>query len=271
MRLLGYADRLSVEPGQDIEFKVSCELEHFRPTVVRLLRGGSPSIGTSVVEQPVATDLDETYPGRVQTASAGSYLDSALVTPVQLRGLGLSAWVCPTTPNRVRPQAVLSLASSDGTVAFTLALTAQGCALLGSKGQVLGTTDVALVERQWCFVAATMDDDGGLTLTQARVGGAPVTKKCVVPLQARPAGAVDRLSIAAQAARGNPDSCFNGKLARPVAAISTWDATATERLRLGDDPADVLSGDAMCAFDFAGDQASLRVDDRGELQPGAHS
>ena len=39
MKIVGYADRLSVQPGQSIRFMVSSELPAYRTEIVRLIHG----------------------------------------------------------------------------------------------------------------------------------------------------------------------------------------------------------------------------------------
>ena len=110
VRLLGYADRLSVAPGGRIEFKVSSELPEFTPSLVRLRRGGSPMHECDLLEEEVAADLPTTVPGRVQVARTGSYVEAALRPDAEVSGVGLAVWMCPTRLDRDREQTVLALA-----------------------------------------------------------------------------------------------------------------------------------------------------------------
>src|SRR4051794_31541759 len=97
----GYSDRLSVAPGEPIEFKVSCEAEGaYTARLVRLIHGDSNPRGPGVKEEPIRCVLDGAYPGRRQDVVSGSFVSVpdpdgvlALAEPCVIHLL-----VCPTTP-----------------------------------------------------------------------------------------------------------------------------------------------------------------------------
>src|SRR5690606_13224431 len=96
MKIVGYADRLSVRAGDPIAFHVSCAHDGYRPEIVRLRRGGSERHGTDLVEEPVASGLPDRLPGRVQTTTSGSFVEAGAVGPVD--AIGLAIWFLPTLP-----------------------------------------------------------------------------------------------------------------------------------------------------------------------------
>ena len=55
MKVVGYSDRLSVQPGQTIRFMVSCELPSYRADVVRLIHGDDNPKGPGFEEEAVST------------------------------------------------------------------------------------------------------------------------------------------------------------------------------------------------------------------------
>src|SRR5437763_12622999 len=109
MELLGYADKLSVAPGERIRFMVSAQAPSYDAVIVRLvqpdLRPGSPGFTGEIVDTPVTG----TYSGRTQPVHGGSYVRVADNTLLRgLRHLTLQAWIYPTTPQREEAQGLLT-------------------------------------------------------------------------------------------------------------------------------------------------------------------
>ena len=96
--ILGYGDRLSVRPGDPIEFKLSVEdtEELFHADVVRLRCSDDSPEGPGFREAPVPSAIDGDYPARRQTSFAGSHVlvpsAPAFDEPsaLTLRGLGVA-------------------------------------------------------------------------------------------------------------------------------------------------------------------------------------
>jgi len=73
-RLIGYADRMSVRPGESLRFMVSCEeVSAYHAEIVRLVSGDLHPPGLGLMEHPVATSITGLYHGRFQPIHAGSY------------------------------------------------------------------------------------------------------------------------------------------------------------------------------------------------------
>jgi N,N-dimethylformamidase len=65
--LIGYGDRLSVRPGETIEFKVSNQNPApFEASLVRIICADSNPAGPGIQEVPVAADFAGSYPSRAQ-------------------------------------------------------------------------------------------------------------------------------------------------------------------------------------------------------------
>ena len=72
--LTGYSDRLSVQPGETINFKVSCIAgSTFEARLVRIRCGDPNPGGPGVREEALAADFQGTYPARFQRVNLGSY------------------------------------------------------------------------------------------------------------------------------------------------------------------------------------------------------
>ncbi|MCO1658502.1 N,N-dimethylformamidase beta subunit family domain-containing protein [Pseudonocardia humida] len=279
MRLLGYADRLSVPAGGRIEFKVSCELPEFAPSLVRLRRGGSPVHECDLLEDDVAADLPASVPGRVQVARAGSYVEAAVREDVTVHGAGLAAWIFPTLLDG--EQTVLALTAPDGSAGYRLTVTAEGCALRDAAGTELARLDVAPVLRQWSWVAGQVSPEGEVRLELHRPGqAAPQVQESHLPVPrvqgtgfpepargAAPAWRGGLLRVGA-GGRGAPTGFFNGKLARPLVSATGWSPGATARLAAGADAMTVLGSAGVSALALGRDPASVTVTDDGALTTG---
>src|SRR5579859_2748436 len=110
--LIGYANRFSVRPGEQIRFMVSTDLPDYEAAIVRLIHGDENPAGPGFKEQPVQTDVNRKYAGRKHIAVSGSYVtvpDSpALAT---LSSLTLQAWILPTLPATGRNQGLITKGS----------------------------------------------------------------------------------------------------------------------------------------------------------------
>src|SRR4029450_690648 len=74
MQVVGYADRLSVQPGEIIKFMVSSELPRYRADLVRLLHGDPNPLGPGFKEEAIEAPFNKEYPGRHQDLPNGSHV-----------------------------------------------------------------------------------------------------------------------------------------------------------------------------------------------------
>ena len=101
MKIVGYGDRFSVQPGETVRFMVSCQVSAYRAEIVRLIHGDDNPKGPGVKFQPVAATANGLYPGRVQALHRGSFL--VVPDPSALdfaNGFTVQAWIRPTTPDK---------------------------------------------------------------------------------------------------------------------------------------------------------------------------
>ena len=100
--ILGYADRISVAPGERIAFKASCRGHaHYHADIVRLVSGDLSPSGPGFREELVPTGIAGIYPGRLQEIAAGSY--AVVADRPALHGISdfaVTAMIWPTTPGR---------------------------------------------------------------------------------------------------------------------------------------------------------------------------
>ena len=75
LKIVGYADRYSVAPGERIAFKISLEEgTHFDARLVRVIHGDCNPDGPGLKFRHVKSDADGRHKGRPQRVDAGSYM-----------------------------------------------------------------------------------------------------------------------------------------------------------------------------------------------------
>ncbi|MDF2826162.1 MAG: large subunit of N,N-dimethylformamidase, partial [Mycobacterium sp.] len=252
MRLVGYADRLSVRAGADVAFHVSSEHPRVQAQIVRLRRGGGPRHGMDLLEEPIETAVVSEFAGRVQTTTSGSFIEAHLRS--QRDQIGVALWFKPTASTQ-EPRPLISLGS------LALTVSQHGCTLTDGA-QVITAVTAAITDGQWHFVSARIDRRGEATLTLRPPQGDVCTGQSTVAAPVTHQGA---LRIGAAAQTGGPT--FNGVVARPVVS-DAWGQDVDDHLARGADPLEVLGRDESSVLDFAASIGGTTVDDRGLLTVG---
>ena len=273
--ILGYADRISVAPGERIHFKVSCDgPAEFGVEIVRRI-SADPTPGGPGVRYDLADDLDGArFPGRVQPIHPGSHVNVPAPPALsRLGGFGLAAMIWPTTPTKGR-QAIMGWWREDSATGFLLELDETGALAVrlgdGSGEPFRLTTGVALPEREWAFVAAAYDAETGMaTVDQwllrphaGRRTDAEARATIERPWRA-PEGAPFRLAAWVSGVDGGQALAgghFNGKIDRPrlVSELLTADDLHALVVAAAPDPA---PPDMVAAWDFSRDIRGTRVHD----------
>jgi N,N-dimethylformamidase len=160
LQIIGYADRMTVRPGERIEFKISCEAgaAEFRANIVRLICGDDSLKGAGYKERPVESAVNGSYPGRRQPICAGS---SIRVPPApaldRLTSFAVSANIWPTTPGKGEQ---LLVGRRQGASGFALVIGPAGDLALRLGEHIIGTGK-ALRPHQWYAVVARYDAASG--------------------------------------------------------------------------------------------------------------
>ena len=175
--LIGYTDRLSVAPGEQIRFMVSTDLPSYNSSLVRLIHGDENPAGPGFKEERLVSAIDGRRAGRKQYARTGSYVTVANHSLLrQLTSFTLQVWIWPTTPLNGEEQGLLSKWSANE-VGMCLAIGKQGALELWLGGAGAATrisTGHAMRAREWYFVAAAFDNETGrVRLVQAPASNWP--------------------------------------------------------------------------------------------------
>ena len=275
-KIVGYADEISVAPGERIRFMVSCEggIDRYRADIVRLISGDTQPDGPGYRDEPLDSAASGEYPGREQPTHAGAY---ALVPHasafVGLLDITVQLMVYPTLPD-ARRACLLSKTDAAVGKGFALWTDPQAGLVLTLGDANRGMHEFALgrpmIAREWYLVSASYDNASReICLTQRRLSShardtsageahhrceEPAVLDCDAPLL-----------IAANASREVrskpvPEAVFNGRIERPVVARRVLAAHEIETLRYGPVPAS-LAPVVCAAWDFSREMSSDRIVD----------
>lgn len=222
--LTGYADRLSVRPGETISFKISSSLpDPYDASLVRIRSADPNPDGPGLRETTIDASFSGPHPSRTQPLNNGSY---ARIDETQalsnLDTITLTATIWPTLPGK-GDQSVLSWFDSETGKGIALCLNEDGAAeaWIGQPGDgepFRLSTHVRLKERVWARVWLSFDQRTG----QLTVGQTAFT----------PAGYVTRITensdliedaewksdapiLIAALGKSAPSHHFNGKIEHP--------------------------------------------------------
>ena len=272
--LTGYADRLSVAPGENIEFKVSSQFtEPYSARLVRVICGDPNPAGPGIKEQEIAANFTGSYPSRQQPVQLGSYAyvsaESMAKLPA-LQSFSVVATIWPTTPAKCR-QSVLSWFDKETMKGFALSIDEQGVHSVVGDGQGESaelSLGKPLRSRVWYRVWLSYDAERGrLTIGQYPllsalsvddIGEQTVTLNCK-PIENLP----QALFIAARKSDENDgiEQAFNGKIEQPLLLEQLL--SSAEISALGEDSGSYKS---LAQWDFAQDISSNRIIDCGPHQ-----
>ena len=249
MKVVGYADKLSVEPGATITFMVSSEDGPFSAKLVRLIHGDTNPDGPGYKDEAIESTLDGEYDGKLQLLRIGSYVrvpgDAALAPAADFT---LQMWICPTLPNKPL-QTIISKRDTDG-AGFALRL--EDGRLTLRVGDASVAVDEPVRARQWYFVSAVYDASAGtaslvlkpskgVTLDHGGSASGEIAAGSA-------AGDGDLLIAAETGADGEADNFYNGKIDSPKLFARALSDAELEALRT--DGADAPS-DAVASWDFS--------------------
>ena len=272
--LLGYADQISVRPGELIRCMISCSDPTYSAQLVRLIHGDPNPNGPGLLQEAVDSTIEAFYDGRLQTIPSGSYISVEHQATLTVQsGFTLQCWILPTTPSKGLQGLVTKWNGSLG-AGYGLFIAETGCLSLGlaQAGQATWVgTSAPLRSGSWYFVAATFDFSSG----RAHLWQRPLNRwkddptRCEVECITYPEVIFDTqdcLCMAAFLKQDNPERVmaghFNGKIDSPRLFSRALSEEEIEALYSDVDSAASLSGSLLGAWDFSSEMESGRILDR---------
>ncbi len=263
--IIGYADKLTVAPGDTISFKVSSAgTEDYRASIVRLISGDPNPDSPGFQYADIPSDIDGAYPSRLQRVKLGSYVQVDMGEAwAGLTSFTASAVVWPTTPQKPDQGVIARIGPKAG---FALAIGPNGAearlALTGGKEAHI-RVGKALRERRWARIWCSYDGDtGNLTVGQYHLQSEHDVDDEGVSQAQVGAAEIDQggfLYIASLDAKGSK-TCFNGKIERPI--IQKIALSSEYRSRPSPDQFEL---NILAGWDFSQNISGLEVMDTGEL------
>ena len=287
--LVGYADRLRVQPGETIKFMVSSEQARYRADIVRLIHGDANPKGPGIKEVVVDTPANTEYPGKRQRLPLGSYAIVPDHPALRIEGsFTFTAWIAPTSQRGTGPD---SFVGFEGVVTKWAGTERGGYGIfideegrlalwLRDKGGSLEklAADPPLrpwvpaipgmnnrpqgVTTSWYFVAVTFDASTGAveihqdprnTFTFDDVRRVTQRKTAIRSIAANDA---PLMIGAAGDGAGGIAGHFNGKIENPRLYRRVLSRDELAALKQGRAP-----GDALASWDFSVDIESERITD----------
>jgi N,N-dimethylformamidase len=276
MNLVGYTDRLSVAPGETIQFMISSAHSAYRAELVRLIHGDVNPIGPGLKEERIESAIDGDYAGRFQPIVTGSYVSVSDDPALRITGsLTLQTWVMPTTPTK-GVQGILTRWSIARTGGYGLIVDEDGGLglWLGDGGGRVARVSTGAPFRSgtWYFAAATFDaTDGSVRLTQQPVAEWPLDPSAATVERGtdlRRLGHPNVPFLMAGCWTDGSDGAatvaahFNGRIDRPRLWNRALTGEELDALLNGAAPA-AFGGGLVAAWDFSCEPSSSRVIDVG--------
>ncbi len=209
LQIIGYADRMTVRPGETIGFKVSCEAgaAKYKARILRLISGDDRPEGPGFKARLVDAEVNGLYRGRRQPIRAGSCV---IVPPApaldRIESFAIAANIWPTMPGAGEQ---LLIGRRRAAAGYALVIGPGGDLALRLGDQLFGTGK-PLSPRQWYAVEGSYDAGTGIVeVSQTPLAGfARDDSAARATARARPANAPADASLIM-------GEGYNGKLEAP--------------------------------------------------------
>jgi len=274
-RVMGYADKWSVAPGETVRFMVSClGSSSYDAEIVRLKQPDAGPLATKFAPEPMAAPCNGTHAGMHQPIPIGSF-GVVPAVPALAGGFTMMAYVMPTLPEKGR-QAIMGTWDEAAKAGVGLEVDADGTAWMRVNGFAL-SSGAKLSARRWYLLAASYDAATGEALlwqepvsqhdfhpevavcVRGNAGAGVAVASSPLTFAAWRAGTTDGPSPWGGLAFGGH---FNGRIDRPRLAHGPSDRARVEALAAAR-PASLLDPDMVAAWDFSLDMSSTTIRDAG--------
>lgn len=254
MKIRAYFEEWSRRPGEPVRMAISTSLAEVKAELVRLTTGPGAAGECRVGSEPVPAVAPFTVPGRIQNSPVGSYAVLPLGSAQPTGSFSLHCSIWPTLPAKDQ-QTIWSVRHGAGLVRLVVA---EGRLSL-LAGDVLVTSDMPILPRNWYSVVASVGPDGAVLDVRLLRGH-------TMKREARTAGngtAIGKLETLMLASTG-PDAqrravdCYNGKIDSPRIYAGLLSAARARELHL----AGATSADPAADWLVGGDWSSRKLRSR---------
>jgi len=166
LNIVGYADKFSVRPNEEINFMVSCKSKSYNSTIVKLIHGDDNLKGPRFKEK-IINNLGK-FNGRKQILRSGSHIiikHNSVFS--KMKDFTLHTWIYPTL---ITSTITSIITKCDNNVGYKLFIDAKGCLsfFIGDhKSNNIVKIKTSLIPCNWYFIAVTYDSKNNkLTLFQ---------------------------------------------------------------------------------------------------------
>lgn len=230
MFVTGYSEQISIQPGGEVEVRLSSDVQDLRCDVVRLWHGDNNALGPGFQEEVVELIPAQDVQAAERAVGQGSAVRALLSGYQPAGGLSVSASIWPTLPDNGKVQTVLAAHGGEGLV-FKIFLDGEG-RISAQYGDAVLTSELILAARNWYRIGLEVADSAvALTLRPMnQLNGAQATAQALHSV-----GHVKNLSeviiggtqvVPVEQSYGVAEA-FNGKIDNPritagTAVIADW-------------------------------------------------
>ena len=218
-RLLAYTDKLSVEPGELVEVKVSAPRKgSYRAALMRVICGDDSPDGPGYKVEPVAGVTATEHPARYQAIRCGSYLEMEDRKSFTVPSFSLRAAIGPTWLDKGSEQCIIGNWDAAAKTGYALYLNAAGRLTLRIGDQAPLVLPHDLVSRHWYMVAVSFDAKSGRAVlaSRRRIAYGHASKRQFAEGKLAPSAPANLFLIAAWNNGKDVAAHFNGKIDSPA-------------------------------------------------------
>jgi N,N-dimethylformamidase len=272
LELTGYADHLSIAPGEHIRFMIHSEGTDYRAGIVRLTRGDVHPEGPGLKETPIESPVSGEYPGQKQTTHTGSFVAVSHHETLEPESFTITLCVYPTLPEAEETQGLLAKWDAAQKRGYALVLEPGGrlAFTVGTGPDRIARVVLDQPLRRWSWYAvAAVCDSGAGELRLYRW-----------PLQPWPDDTLDVATSATKVGAGKPggplligavsphdaqtpvsgEGVFNGKISQ--SALWSKALTQDELQAVSNVPGKLITEEAViAAWDFSRNPSSQTIFD----------
>ena len=260
--ITGYADRLSIRPGEKLEVKISSQSAlPYQVQVARVICADPNPAGPGWQETPIDAAINTSYPSRVQPHHLGSYMlaDTRNAPSPDISATTLTALIYPTTPT-LGIQGVMDI----GPLSMFIDQLGYLCIDL-KQVNVFKLTDFGpLSEREWHQVFCSYDGVAGIMTVACTGISTPTGNHLVQQIFECPATdalrGIFEVSVACLL-DPKPHAFFNGKIEAPTIYSEVLDFNSARTVGVCGTNTNIYA-----AWDFSLETQSDRTTDVGPSQ-----